>query len=283
MTFPFNVTVPLLKDVTSQAPQAICELQPTGVARSLLINRDAPPFDNPNIRRAMALSIDRQGFIDILSDGQDKIGAVMSPPPEGLWGMPGEMLQQLPGYDPDVQKSRAEARRLMETLGYGPDRPLKVKVATRNLPEFRDTTVVLIDQLKQIYIDGELELVETPHWFPRLARRDYQVAFIFSVSSVDDPDQQFYENYACGAERNYTGYCDRDMERRFEQQSVEPDQDRRKQLVWEIDKRLQQEVVRPIIAHTRLATCWHPRVKGLTIMRNSLYNGWRFEDAWLDK
>jgi peptide/nickel transport system substrate-binding protein len=209
----------------------------------------------------MALSIDRQGFIDILSDGQDKIGGVMSPPPEGLWGMPGEMLQQLPGYDPDVQKNRAEARRLMETLGYGPDRPLKVKVATRNLPEFRDTTVVLIDQLKQIYIDGELELVETPHWFPRLARRDYQVAFIFSVSSVDDPDQQFYENYACGAERNYTGYCDRDMERRFEQQSVEPDQDRRKQLAWEIDKRLQQEVVRPIIAHTRLATCWHPRVK----------------------
>jgi hypothetical protein len=30
-------------------------------------------------------------------------------------------------------------------------------------------------------------------------------------------------------------------------------------------------------------TCWHPRVKGLTTMANSVYNGWRFEDVWLDE
>jgi peptide/nickel transport system substrate-binding protein len=32
--------------------------------------------------------------------------------------MPPDMLQTLPGYDPDVQKNRAEARTLMEKLGY---------------------------------------------------------------------------------------------------------------------------------------------------------------------
>jgi peptide/nickel transport system substrate-binding protein len=31
------------------------------------------------------------------------------------------------------------------------------------------------------------------------------------------------------------------------------------------------------------ATCWQPYVNGLTIMANSIYNGWRFEDIWLDK
>src|SRR5271169_4751680 len=56
MTFPFQVTVPLLKDVRSQAPQAICDLETTNVARSLIVNHAAPPFDNPDIRRAMALS-----------------------------------------------------------------------------------------------------------------------------------------------------------------------------------------------------------------------------------
>jgi peptide/nickel transport system substrate-binding protein len=110
MTFPYNVTVPLLRDIASQAPQAHCELLPTGNARSLLVNRNAPPFDDPDIRRAMALSLDRKSFVDILSEGEDKIGALMLPPPEGVWGVPAEILKALPGYAPDVAKSRAEAR-----------------------------------------------------------------------------------------------------------------------------------------------------------------------------
>jgi peptide/nickel transport system substrate-binding protein len=283
MTFPFNVTVPLLRDVKSQAPQAICELQTTNVARSLLLNATAPPFDNPELRRAMTLGLDRKAFIDILSEGQDRIGGLMLPPPEGEWGLPPKTLATLPGYSSDVEGSRAQARELLASVGFGPDKLLKIRVATRDAPEFRDTTVILMDQLKQIGIDSELDLVETVNWFPRLARKEYQAGFIFSLTSVDDPDQQLYENYTCGSERNYMGYCDRDMERRFERQSIEADQQKRKQLVWEIDSKLQQDAVRPIIAHTRLATCWQPRVKGLTIMSNSIYNGWRFEDVWLDK
>ena len=48
------------------------------------------------LRRAMQLSLDRKSFIDILGEGQYDIGAVLQPPPEGIWGMPLEMLQQLP-------------------------------------------------------------------------------------------------------------------------------------------------------------------------------------------
>ena len=79
------------------------------------------------------------------------------------------------------------------------------------------------------------------------------------------------------------GYCNRELEKEFERQSVEPDQEKRKQLVWQIDRKLQEDIVRPIIAHTRRATCWHPQVKGVTILANSLYNSWRFEDLWLDR
>jgi ABC-type transport system substrate-binding protein len=53
-----------LNDAKSQLPQAICELTPGSINRNLLINRDKPPFDNRDLRRAMALSLDRQAFID---------------------------------------------------------------------------------------------------------------------------------------------------------------------------------------------------------------------------
>jgi peptide/nickel transport system substrate-binding protein len=284
MTFPYEVTVPLLKDIKSQAPDAICELRPRGVASTLIVNRDAPPFNNPDLRRAMALTLDRKAFIDVLSEGQADIGGAMLPPPEGLWGMPPERLKTLPGYDPDVATSRGEARKLMQQLGYGPDNRLAVKVASRNIPLYRDPAVMLIDQLKEIYINGELDIVETANWNPKVTRRDYMVGLENTGTAVvDDPDQQLYESYACDSDRNFTGYCNRPLDEQFRRQSAEADQEKRKHLIRDIDAKLQEEGARPVIFHTRGATCWHPRVKGLTTMVNSMYNGWRLEDVWLEK
>src|SRR5438128_2107571 len=67
MTFPYSLTVPLLKDVRGQMPEAFCELAPGGINRHLIVNRNKPPFDNTDLRRAMALSLDRKAFIDIVS------------------------------------------------------------------------------------------------------------------------------------------------------------------------------------------------------------------------
>src|SRR5215467_8409296 len=116
----FGVTIPLLQDLKSQAPQAVCDVFPANLPRTLLVNRTTPPFGNPELRRAMALSLDHQAFIDIMTLGQGDVGGAMQPPPEGVWGMPPEMLRTLPGYDPDVAKNRAQARGIMEKLGYGP-------------------------------------------------------------------------------------------------------------------------------------------------------------------
>jgi peptide/nickel transport system substrate-binding protein len=180
---------------------------PWNIPRQLLVNRAKPPFDNAELRRAMALTLDRRAFIDILSDGQGAIGGAMMPPPAGSWGMPPEVLQTLPGYGPDVAKNREEARDIMKRLGYGPDKPLAATVTTRNAAAYRDTAVLLIDQLKEIYIDGTLNAIDTTQWYPTVMRKDYTVGVTVSENGLDDPDQQFYENFSCGAERNYTGYC----------------------------------------------------------------------------
>ena len=158
LTFPYEVTVPLLKDVKQQAPQAVCDLVSANASTNLLVNREAPPFNNPDLRRALALALDRKTFIDILAEGQGDIGGAMLPPPAGVWGMPANLLATIPGYGPEVAKNRAEAREIMTKLGYGPHKRLAIKVAARNIPTYRDPAVILIDQLKEIWIDGELEL-----------------------------------------------------------------------------------------------------------------------------
>ena len=160
-----------------------------------MMNREAAPFDKPELRRAVALTIDRKAFVDTLTEGKGDFGGAMLPPPEGVWGMPAELIRTLPGYGPDVAANRAEARKLMEGQGYGPNNRLAVKVSTRNLPPYRDPAVILIDQLKDIYIDGELELVDTPVWYPRLARKDFTIGlnlitppeFMQALTEVNDP------------------------------------------------------------------------------------------------
>jgi peptide/nickel transport system substrate-binding protein len=280
---PYGTTVPLLHDIKSQVPQAVCEMTSTNVSRNLILNPQKPPFDNPEIRRAVALSLDRKAFIDIIGQGEADIGATMLPPPEGLWGMPPEMLATLPGYDPDIAKNRAEAKKIMEKLGYGPDKRLAVSLSSRNIPPYRDPAVILIDQVREIYIDAVLDAVETANWFPKIYRKDYTIAINGTESGVDDPDQQFYENFVCGAVRNYTGYCNPEVDKLIDEQSTESNTEKRKELVWQIERRLAEEGARPIIFYPRGGTCMQPYVKGLVTMVNSIYNGYRMEDVWLDK
>ena len=279
----YSLTAPLLKDVQSQVPQAICEMTPNGgIGGHLLINRDKPPFDNLEQRRAMALSLDRNAFIDILDQGQGDIGGVLQPPPEGLWGMPPEQLKELPGYGPDVEKNRAQARQIMQKLGYGSDKHLPIKVSTRDLPPFRNAAVLLIDQMKQIYIDGELEIIDTSLYYPKMLRKDFTVALNFSTSGPD-PDPTLDQFFGCGSSQNWDGYCNQEIDKMIELQSMEGNAARRKQILWAIERKLAEDVARPIIGYDRAATCWQPYVKGPTMMVDSLFNSNRREDWWLDK
>jgi peptide/nickel transport system substrate-binding protein len=283
LTFPDDVTIPLLKDVESQAPKAICELRATGVSINLLVNRDAPPFNDAKLRNALALAMDRKSFDDILGQGKLGIAAAMQPLPEGFWGMPEEMISALPGYGKDVDKNVAEGRAIMQSLGYGPDKPLKIKVSTRDIEIYRDPAVILIDQLKKIWVEGELEVIDTTIWHRKVTRGDYTVGLNLTGIGVDDPDVNFVENYTCKSERNYNRYCNPEVDKLIAEQSKEADIEKRKKLVWQIEGKLAEDGARPIILYRRDGTCWHPHVKGLTLHTNSIYNGWRMEDVWLNK
>jgi len=89
-------------------------------------------------------------------------------------------------------------------------------------------------------------------------RRDYSVGFTVTETALDDPDQMFYENYVCGAERNYTGYCNPEFDKLVDRQSIEADTAKRRDLVWQIERVLAEEMVSSRdLLHAR-ASCWLP-------------------------
>jgi peptide/nickel transport system substrate-binding protein len=283
LTSVSDVTAPLLAEVMARSPKAVCRFVLIGASTNLLVNRTKPPFDNPQLRAAMTLALDRQAMIDTVSGGKASIAGAMLPLPEGRWGMPKETLMALPGYGGDMAARRAEARKIMESLGYGPSKRLKIKVATRDWAVWKDPAVLLVDQLNQIHFDAELEVIESSIWYSRVTKHDYAVGLNLTGSAVDDPDVNLFENYACKSERNYTGYCNPQVDKLLSEQSQEADLDKRKRIVWEIERILVEDAARPIIFHGREATCWHPHLKGLLKHENTTYSNWRFESVWLDK
>jgi peptide/nickel transport system substrate-binding protein len=64
---------------------------------------------------------------------------------------------------------------------------------------------------------------------------------------VDDPDAVFYENYVCGAQRNYTVYCNPEVDKMVDSQSMESSVEKRKRMVWNIEKKLAEDDARPTL------------------------------------
>jgi peptide/nickel transport system substrate-binding protein len=73
------------------------------------------------------------------------------------------------------------------------------------------------------------------------------------------------------------------VDKLIDRESEEADAPRRKDMLWEIERKLAADSARPILFYAKGATCRQPYVKGFTQMANSLFNGWRMEDVWLDK
>lgn len=283
MTFPLEVTIAQLRDVRRQAPRAVCETTAMNNNTNLLVNRNAAPFNDLELRRALALAIDRRAFIAALRDDSGSVGSTLQPPADGLWGLPREQLASVQGYGPDIEQNRQDARAIMQRAGFGPDKRLRIKIATRPAAIYRGPAHLLAAQLGEIYIDAELDVIEASHWPGRLRRKEFTIGLNITANGVDDPDQTFFENFACRSERNLGTYCNGAIERLFEVQSAETNPDKRRSLVWEIDAKLLADGARPVIMWHRNATCWQPYVKGYVAQVNSSFNAFRFEDVWLDK
>jgi len=136
-----------------------------------------------------------------------------------------------------------------------------------------------------LVIDTSASMLDSLHDAEQAALNflDYTIGMNVQGVGVDDPDVVLFETYSCGSERNYTGYCNADLEKLFHKQSMMTDVEQRRQLVWQIDKALQEDGARPVVYHSQAGTCWQPAVQGIKLAVNTIYNHWRFEDVWLNR
>ena len=264
------------------APKLTVVEADSNVNDNVLINFKKAPYNDIRVRRAINLALDRKAYLVGPRQGAATFGGALLPKPAGVWGLPAADVAKLPGMG-DPKKQKADAKKLLAEAGFTASNPLKMTVSTRALAIYVDTASWMVDQLEQIGVQATLEQIETGVWHPKMTRLEYQVALNLTGVGIDDPDAQLFENYQCGSQRNFSGYCSEEIDRLMAQQSQMLDKTKRLALVNEIDRKLQADGARPVLGWGKQYTVHWPHVKGWATHENSIYNVSRRQDVWLDK
>ncbi|MBI1733738.1 MAG: ABC transporter substrate-binding protein [Candidatus Rokubacteria bacterium] len=281
ISFPGEATKPIADQLKTSGAKLVFHEVGSNVNDNLIMNIKKPPFDKKNVRVAASLAIDRRAYARAVHQGGAVIGPSMQPKPYGFWGLASKDLGALPGYGkPEDEKARA--RKLMAEAGFTPQNPLRVEMATRAIQIYLDFAAFIVNELKQIGIEATIKQVETAQWHPMATRGEYQMGANLTGLGIDDPDGNFYENYACGSPRNYTHYCDEQAMKMFDQQSQELDPKKRYQLVAQIQKKLEDDAARPVMGWRLDFFPMWPHVKNL-VPHHNIYNYGRLQEVWLDK
>ena len=148
-------------------------------------NHKKKPFDDPRVRKALALAIDQWHGAPALAKIANvrTVGGIVFP------GSPlaatKEELQKMAGYWPDIEKSRAEAKRLLKEAGA---EGLKFELLNRNVDQpYKFVGTWVIGEWKKIGLNVEQKVVPTGPWFSNMRAGTFDVALEANCQSVVNP------------------------------------------------------------------------------------------------
>ncbi len=217
------------------------------------INHEKKPFDDKRVRRALTLAIDRYAGSKALSQIAIVKEVAGVQVPGTPYATPPEELAQLAGYWKDIEKSRAEARRLLRDAGV-PD-GFSFVFKNRGIPmPYEPLAVWLIDQWRQVGLNVKHEVVESAAYYGQVLRPgNFETAMDFQCGYIVEPDLDLYKFLSKDRNpANYSRYTDRELDELYDKQSRATDPEERKKLVRQFEKRLLDEE-----AHYLMTLQWH--------------------------
>ena len=245
------------------------------------INHEKKPFDDPRVRRALTLAIDRWEMSRVLSRIAivKTVGGLVLPGTP--FAMPEAELTKVAGFWKDAEASRREARRLLQEAGVPEGFSFTFKNRAIPMP-YESIGVYFIDQWRKVGLNVRQVVQETGPYFADIRAGNYETSIDFQCGSIQEPDLELYK-FVSGDKSpiNYSRYKDPVLDQLYEAQSRATDPDARRKLIWEFERRVLDEQ-----AHTVPTLWWHrivphwARVRGWKITASHYLNQ-DLRDVWL--
>ncbi|MBA2449245.1 MAG: ABC transporter substrate-binding protein [Chloroflexi bacterium] len=254
---------------------------PWVLALIVVFNTEKKPFDDPRVRRALSLALDRWGGSDALSKITfvKPVGAFVRP--GSPFARPETELIKMPGFSRDPNAAKEEAKRLLREAGV-PD-GFAFTLKNRDVPQpYEPTGVFVIDQWRKIGLNVTQVAQETNAYDTDKRTGNFEVSIDFLSDYLDEPDIQLSKFISASrSPANYGRYNDPELDQLYDQQSRETDPQKRNALVWKFEDRAIGEMAYtyPIIWWQRIIP-HSSRLKGYEVLPSHYVNQ-DLADVWL--
>ncbi|HXF60084.1 MAG TPA: ABC transporter substrate-binding protein, partial [Caldilineaceae bacterium] len=281
--FSFNVSVDTWQEGQTR-PELVTAQAPCLNSHMIAINNEVPPFDDPRVRRAIHLAVDRQAIIDAFTPVWEPAFVSRWLPAASPWATPYEEVLQLPGYRPDKTEDIEEARRLLAEAGY-PDGFETTFTAWTEAASSEVAVPAFAELLRtSLNIEGTIEVVERPRTPDILGAGDFTLFKSDTYASpILDPYPLWNTYLRTGASQNWSRYSNPDFDALLDDLAVETDPEARQALVNQGLDMLDENPPFFLIGFCAHSVLAHDYVKGLSLEERAWSKWDRFETVWLDR
>ena len=273
--------------VTARKAKATPGLTATDYYQSVIqatwVNNKKKPLDDPRVRRAMHLVLEKPVLVDVVKDvAPMMVGGFIYPFSE--FATPKEELSKRLGYQPDPAAAVKEARALMAAAGYG--KGIKgLDYLVRDVATFKLWSQAIQAMLQEsLNIECNLRTVVESVWFDDTKSGNYDLAVGAIVSTLLDPSDYFNAWYGKDGPQNYSFWDNKEFQALSYQIDREVDAGKRLALIRQAEAIMEQDPPLLPISWEKINDVWYNYVKGHNPYEYfGLYDVVRLDTIWLDK
>lgn len=277
----------IVDPVTSRKAKATAGMSTTNFNQSVIqatwVNNKKKPLDDPRVRRAMHLVLDKPVLVDVVKDVTPmRVGGFIYPFSD--FATPTEELSKRIGYQEDSTAAIKEAKALMAAAGHA-DGLKGLDFLVRDVASFKLWAQAIQAMLQEgLNIQCNLRTVVESVWFDDTANGNYDLAIGAVVSTLLDPSDYFNAWYKKDGPQNYSFWNNEKFNALLPMIDTEVDPAKRLALVREAEAIMEQDPPLLPIAWEKINDIWYNYVKGhVPYEYFGIYDVVRFDTFWLDK
>lgn len=235
-----------------------------GVVQYLIFNTSKAPFDNIELRKAIAHAVDAQSLEKIVSRGQGVLVGGIEPP--SSWAF----AKELKAYGREVELARS----LYQKSGY--QGPLTLSIIQRD-PDAQIAQLIQA-MLKQVGIELRIEVMERQAWLDKVLSGKAEIALSRAVMPRSDPDLAFSTFYGRDGKQNFAAIKDDKLFDLVDAARSETDQAARGKLYVEAQKRIHEQYYNAFLFWRPSSEVARVEVQGL---EREFSGPWTYTTVWL--
>jgi peptide/nickel transport system substrate-binding protein len=249
-----------------ESDELTVESEPSSDYWYLALNQDRKPFDDVDVRRAIATAIDREAIVKAAKFGNATVNQTAIPEASSWY-------HDYAPYETDPE----QAQQLLDDAGVS-DITMELMV-TSEYPETVSAAQVIADQLSDIGIEVKIRELDFTTWLDEQGKGNFDMFMLGWLGNID-PDEFYYAQHHSDGQFNFHGYSNPELDQLLDDAKTETDTDARKDLYNQAAELIVDDASYIYLYNPDVIQGWAPEVSGYEVRADRAI---RFETASLSE